>query len=76
MYEEIAEGNYKIALHTAAALRDADMAYDVLAKEGKYQQQLSQMRQELLEQERKDHAQDLWFYRGIIALGLVVVVAL
>ena len=69
-YDIVASGNYDQALSTASALRKSDASYDALIEAGKLQSQLAHIRQEMLEQERRAHTMDNWFYRIIIALGL------
>lgn len=71
VYEDVAEGNTQIAQLNANALRKTEQAYDNILDAGKLQQQLSQIRQELLEQERRAHFFDNMFYRSVIALGLL-----
>jgi hypothetical protein len=66
-----AEANYIIAQENAAALRSSDNSYDELLGSAKVQQELSEIRQEMLERERQAHTMDNWFYRIIIALGLI-----
>ena len=70
-YVEIAETNTEVAALMASALRQSDQAYDYLLGAGRLEQQLAQIRQDLLEDERRAHKMDNWFYRGIIALGLI-----
>lgn len=70
-YDIVAKANYEIALANASALRKSDAAYDQLIEAGKLQSQLAQIRQDMLEQERRAHTLDNWFYRGVIALGLI-----
>ncbi len=70
-HDIIAEGNFEIAQSLASALEASDASYDQLLGAAKVQQELSQIRQELLKQERRAHAMDNWFYRAIIALGLL-----
>ena len=73
-YDIVAIGNTDIAQANADALRKTEAGYDALIEAGKLQQQLSQIRQEILEEERKAHMHDKWFYQGIIALGLLAAV--
>ena len=70
-YDIVAMGNTEIAQTNADALRKTEAGYDALIEAGKLQQQLSQIRQEILEEERKAHMHDKWFYQGIIVLGLL-----
>lgn len=72
-YDVVAIGNYDIAVANTEALRTTEMAYDVLVEAGKLQNQLSDIRQDLLDQERTAHTMDTWFYRGLITLGIVAV---
>lgn len=72
-FDIVAIGNTEIAQANADALRKTEAGYDALIEAGKLQQQLSQIRQEILEQERRAHMYDKWFYQGIIALGLLAV---
>lgn len=70
-YVEIAETNTEVAQLMADGLRKSDAAYDHLVAAGKLEQQLAQIRADLLEDERRAHRMDNWFYRGLIALGLL-----
>ena len=65
--------NTDLAQLNANALRKSDASYDALIEAGKLQQQLAIIRQDMLNQERRAHTMDNWFYRIIIALGLVAV---
>ena len=70
-HDLVSEANYSIAQDNANASKKSDGAYDELLGAAKVQQELSQIRQDLLEQERRAHTMDNWFYRVIIALGLI-----
>lgn len=70
-YDIVATGNTEIAQDLAGALDASDESYDALLGAAKVQQELSQIRQDLLERERQAHTWDNWFYRSIIALGLI-----
>ncbi len=70
-FDIVAEGNTGIARENANALKKSDSSYDALLVAAKVQQELSQIRQELLERERQAHTMDNWFYRIVIALGLL-----
>ena len=72
-YDIVSEGNYVIAQANTDALRKAEAGYDHIVEAGKMQQELSQIRQELLEEERRGRMMDKWYYRGIITLGLIAV---
>jgi len=70
-YDIAAEANYSIAKDNAAALNASDSSYDQLLASAKVQQELSEIRQEMLDRERLAHTMDNWFYRIIITLGLI-----
>lgn len=72
-YAVTSETNFTIAQANAEALEAQSRAYNSLIDAGKMQHQVAQIREELLEIERRDHATDNWFYRGIIALGIIVI---
>ena len=72
-YMTIAGGNYDIAAENAAALDALSKAYNHLIEAGKLQMQFTQVRDEQLARERRDHEMDNWFYRGLIALGVIAV---
>ena len=67
-YAVTAGGNYDAALANAEALERQSAAYNSLIEAGKLQRQLTQVRQEMLEQERRDHFVDNLWHRGIIVL--------
>ena len=70
-YEEIAQTNYDKALLVYAALGKTEAAYDTLINAGKLQQQLTLLREEMLQEERRQRQYDNLFHRTIIALGLL-----
>lgn len=70
VFEDVAIGNQELAQLNADIARDSDEAYDHILSAAKSQQQISQIREEQLEIERRDHLLDNWFYRIIIVLGL------
>ena len=72
-YTTASEANFEIAKANAAALEAQSRAYNALIDAGKMQRQVAEIRQELLEAERRDHFIDNWFHRGLIALGLIAV---
>ncbi len=72
-YTIVAGGNTDIALENAAALEALSRSYNHLIEAGKLQMQFTQVRDEQLQRERREHEMDNWFYRGLIALGLVAV---
>jgi hypothetical protein len=70
-YTVAAGGNYDIAMANADSLEALSKAYNYLIEAGKLQQQFTQVREEQLQQERRDHFIDNWFHRGLIALGIL-----
>ena len=75
LFEDVAIGNTELANMNASIARDSDEAYDHILSAAKSQQEISQIRQEMLEAEQRDH----WFtkiqYGGMIlllALGLIL----
>jgi len=72
-YTIVAGGNTDIALENAAALEALSRSYNHLIEAGKLQMQFTQVRDEQPQRERREHEMDNWFYRGLIALGLVAV---
>ena len=70
---EASRANYDVAEANAAALEAQSRAFNALIDAGKLQRQVGQIRGELLEIERRDRRIDNWFYRGVIALGLIAV---
>lgn len=71
-YSVVSGGNYAIAEENAQALEDLSAAYNNLVQAGKNQQVFTQIREQQLIQERRDHFIDNWFHRGLIALGILV----
>jgi len=74
VHHKTATTNYDIAKGNASALEAQSRAYNSLIEAGKTQRQVAEIRQELLEIERRDHFVDNWFHRGLIALGILVAV--
>ena len=72
-YDVISAANYDIAEANTAALRKTEAGYDHIVQAGRMQQELGEIRQELLDEERRGRWLDKWYYRGIIALGLIAV---
>ena len=70
-YVTVAGGNTDIALENAAALESLSRAYNHLIEAGKLQMRFTQVRDEQLQRERREHEMDNWFYRGLIALGIL-----
>ena len=74
-FEIVSEGNREIAQANAEALRAMEGAYDALIEAGKLQQQYAELREEMLQEERRDHLMDVWFYRGLLTIGGIAVIA-
>ncbi len=72
-YDIVASGNTDIAIANTEALRKTEAGYDHLILAGQMQQEIAEIRQELLDEERKGRMMDKWFYRGVITLGLLAV---
>lgn len=70
-YLIVSGGNYDIAVENAEALEALSRSYNHLIEAGKLQNQFTQIREEQLARERRAHEFDNWFYRGVIALGLL-----
>lgn len=71
-YTIVAGGNYEIGAANEAALEAQIRAYNMLIEAGKLQKQFTQIRDEQLQREIRDHTMDNWFHRGIIALAILV----
>ena len=67
-YMTVSGGNYVIAQENAAAADAMGQAYNQLIEVGKLQRSFTQIRQEQLEREKRDHFIDNWFHRGTIVL--------
>ncbi len=75
VYEDVAVGNTTLAQVNADIARDSDGAYDYILSAAKKQQEIAQIRQEMLEAERRDHFVDNVWHRALIialAVGLAV----
>jgi hypothetical protein len=72
-YEIVAEGNTAIAKANTEALHDANEAIDSLVHAGREQQAFARIREEQLTESRRNHEFDKWWYRGLIAAGLIAV---
>ena len=71
VFEDEAVDNKDIAALNASIARDSDEAYDYILSAAKAQQEISQIRQEMLEAERRDHFWDnVWHKILIILLGV------
>jgi hypothetical protein len=54
------------------ALESMNAAYNSLIVAGQAQLSFTQIREEQLQQERRDHFIDNWFHRGLIAIAILV----
>ena len=70
-YATVAGGNYEIAVENARALEAQAAAYNELIQAGQLQRQFTQIREEQLANERRDHMINNWVHRGIILLALI-----
>ena len=68
---EASLSNKRVGDLNAAALDARNAEVNALIECARYQKQWMQIREEQLEQERRDHQTDIWWYRALIALGLV-----
>ena len=68
-YETAFEANRDNLRDACEALRQQAMAYNMLVQSGNMQREIAVIRQELLNQERRNRQIDNWFYRVIILLG-------
>ncbi len=65
-YMDVADANYDVGVALARALEAESRSFNHLVEAGKMQRQVAVIRQELLDQERQDHAMDVWWLRGVI----------
>ncbi len=75
VYEDVAEGNTALADLNAGIIVDGEASYDHILSGAKKQQEVGQIRQEMLEQERRDHFWDNVWHRGLIlamAIGMIL----
>lgn len=72
LYRIAAETNFNIGVATAGALLARNQATNELISCSKMQKEWAKIREEMLEQERRDHLVDNWFHRVLIALGILV----
>jgi len=75
VYEDVAEGNKEIAQLNADIARLSDEAYDRILSAAKAQQEITKIREEMLELERRDHMLDNIWHRGLIiilGIGLIL----
>lgn len=75
VFEDEAIDNKELAQLNADIARDSDEAYDYILSGAKKQQEIAQIRQEMLEAERRDHFIDNVWHRTLIlalAIGLAL----
>ncbi len=68
VFEDEAIDNKDIAALNASIARDSDEAYDRILSAAKQQQEVGQIRQEMLEAERRDHFWDNVWHKTLIVL--------
>ncbi len=74
VFEEIAVGNKELAQLNADIARDSDQAYDHILNAAKSQQEIGQIRQEMLEAERRERFISIWERNIIIViLGVALI---
>lgn len=66
VFEDEAIDNKELAQLNADIARDSDKAYDHILAAAKAQQEIAQIRQEMLEAERRDHFWDNVWHRALI----------
>ncbi len=66
VYDDIAFDNTELAQLNADIARDGEEAYDYILSAAKKQQEISQIREEMLQMERRDHFIDNLWHRGLI----------
>jgi len=71
VFEEIAVNNKELAQLNADIARLSDEAYDFILSGAKRQQRISEIREEMLEMERREHLFDNIKYLTIIGLGIL-----
>lgn len=68
VFEDEAIDNKELAQLNADIARDSDEAYDHILAAAKKQQEVAQIRQEMLEAERRDHFIDNMWHKLLIVL--------
>jgi len=74
-YRIAADTNTKIARDNALALEARNDEVNALIECSRYSKIWMEVREDMLEQERRDHFLDNWMYRGIIILGGIAAAA-
>lgn len=69
-YKIAAEANTEMAQEYVLAVEDMQRTVDALIQAGRLSEEQAQLIFDALERERAEHVQDVWFYRGLVALLL------
>jgi len=75
VFEDVSIDNTELADLNASITEDSDEAYDHILSAAKQQQEIGQIRQEMLEAERRDHWWDNLQHRIailVLAIGLML----
>lgn len=75
-FRQASLANVEIAKKNAEALQARNEEVNALIECSRYQNVWMEVREEMLEQERRDHALDNFWHRGIILLGAIAGVTL
>ena len=73
-YSDVADANYEIAVELAGAVDELGVAYNSLVKAGTAEYELSELRGEMVEAERKGRLWDkmsYWALLGLLGAGAV-----
>jgi len=73
-FEEVAVNNFDLAIINAQIAEDSDKAYDHILNAAKSQQQIGQIREDMLAEERKDHFLDNLWHRAVILVGVLAAI--
>jgi len=68
VFEDVSIGNTETAQLNADIARDSDAAYDYILSSAKRQQQIAQIREDMLQAERQAHFVNNLWHRGVIVL--------
>ncbi len=71
VFEEVAEGNKTVAHLNAGIAADSEEAYDKILSAAKRQQGYAQIREDMYEQEKKNHMWTKIKHWGLIAVGIL-----
>lgn len=75
-YRLAADANFKVAQSNALALEARNDEVNNLIECSMYSKIWMEVREDMLEQERRDHFMDNLYHRGLIALGLIATAVL